>query len=211
MRIQLFSVSLLLALACSQADTPRVRARPTTPPPASVSASQTPVTNIAEGTTGDLGLSSSPDCPTDTLTVHDDPDRLVSEYVHRDATDSLAIANWNWGALACIERASSDLYSVVRSFKISTLSRSPDTAQFLVRYEQLFLLGWDKTGREPHLERSVTTVRDTIVVVRSRKGWRVVEFDAAAHRDLSTALRTIGTSSALTHDLLKAEIKPPGT
>ncbi|MDB6035819.1 MAG: hypothetical protein JWM16_6157, partial [Verrucomicrobiales bacterium] len=147
----------------------------------------------------------------DTLTVHDDPDRLVREYVHRDATDSLAIANWNWGALACIERASSDLYSVVRDFKIATLARRPDTAQFLVRYEQLFLLGWDKTGRESHLERAVRIVHDTIVVVRGRKGWRLVEFDATAHRDLSTALRTIGTSSAQTHDLLKAEIKPPRT
>jgi hypothetical protein len=132
------------------------------------------------------------DCRTDTTFQHTDPVGLVVEFVRRDADgaferDDVARA-WHDNALSCVERNLSDNYEIITAFYVEPLSRRRDTAAVLVTRTRAFELAWDARGRTPRLLPASGNWADTVVVVRTRYGWRIDRLHPGAHRFPSRAL-----------------------
>jgi len=137
------------------------------------------------------------DCPTDAVFRHPDPVALVEEFARRDAEgplerDDVARA-WHDNALTCAGRNTSDHYEVITAFYVEPvtlehLRRRADTTMVLVRRTRAFELGWDSAGRTPRLVPTPRDWTDTVVVVRTRYGWRIDRLHAGAHRFPSRAL-----------------------
>ena len=174
------SMAGAVTLACTDAKPPQRTGPPSAQGPRAV-ALDAPL-----GTIADLGIGDS-DCPADTTAIHDAPGPLVREYVRRDAADSLQTLRWGDGALTCVERASSDDYVVVLSSRVDSVQQTRDSARFLVHYDQAYTLAWDSTGTRSSLVPARRELIDTVVVLRTRKGWRIDILDGGAHRSAAGA------------------------
>ena len=192
---------MIAAIACTEG-------RSAAPPVRTPATPSTPVRarNIAEGTTANLGIGDS-DCPTDTATVHDSAGALVREYVSRDAADSLSVGDWTWGALTCVEHATSDFFAVIADVRVDSITQSRDSARFVATYQQAFELGWDSTGSVPHLVPNQRTLVDTFTVLHTRKGWRIDQLDGGAHRSVDGTLRSLSRLSESDRESLRALAK----
>jgi hypothetical protein len=158
------------------------------------------------------------DCPADRVYRHPDPVSLVAEFARRDADgrlerDEVARA-WHDHALTCVARSTSDHYEVITAFYVEPLSVKPlprrrtDTTAVLVRRTRAYEVGWDSAGRAPRLVPALGDWIDTVVVVRTRYGWRIDRLKAGAHRFPSRALVELTKLKEADRELLHRLGKP---
>ena len=126
-------------------------------------------------------------CTTDSFALHDDPLLLVMEYVRRDAAGRLPVkrrgyTDWLDGAFTCAERAASNVSDVITAYSVNLLLRRADTSRVLVHRTRAFTLRTDSTGSAFHLVPDLADEADTVVVVRTRHGWRIDTGVSGAHR-----------------------------
>jgi len=134
-----------------------------------------------------------PDCPKDTLARHGDPVALVREFVARDAAGrALTPGDWHFGALLCLETATSDQIAIITAYTVTPLTTADDSAQVLVQYARHSIVGWDASGTQMHLAPALGEVVDTVVLLRTRLGWRIARIDGGAHLLPKTALDSLG-------------------
>ena len=121
------------------------------------------------------GLSRWGDCPwSDTSTYHADPVELVREWTRRDARGGmLSSDSWPLSAVTCEEVGTSDEVWVVTSYEVVPLEKTADTARVLVRYQRLARPGYDESGAIRHLTFEPGEENDSVVVIRTRHGWRI--------------------------------------
>jgi len=117
-------------------------------------------------------------CTTDTFALHDDPLQLVTEYARRDAAGRLPVkrrgyTDWLDGAFTCAERAASNVSEVITAYSVQLLVPGADTSRVLVHRTRAFTLRSDSTGSAYHLVPDAADEADTVVVVRTRHGWRI--------------------------------------
>jgi len=149
-----------------------------------------------------------PDCPIDTMPLHEDPASLVAELAVRDTADNLSI-EWLNGALTCSERLTGDQLSVVVTYQIAPKRVSRDSAVFELTLETPYHLGWDASGAL-RLQAGLDTLRSEVLVLRTNRGWRIDNGLPGAHRSPAATLRSVPSLSAEDQVRLSTLIAPPG-
>ena len=133
------------------------------------------------------------DCPMDTVARHADAVQLVRDWVHRDAAGQMVSPHsWAAGALTCVEVATSDQLSVITGYEVRPLSATNDSVRVLVRYRRRAVPGYDDAGALTHLVLESRESTDTVVVLRTRYGWRIDQIEGGAHLLPDAALRVFG-------------------
>jgi hypothetical protein len=129
----------------------------------------------------------------DTVARHPDAIQLVREWVRRDAAGEMVSPDsWAAGALTCVEIATSDQMSVITGYEVRPLSATDDSVRVLVRYQRRAIPGYDDAGALTHLVLESHEFPDTVVVVRTRYGWRIDQVEGEAHLLPDAALRIFG-------------------
>ena len=122
-------------------------------------------------------------CAFDTTVAHPDPDRLVTEYLARDAAGQfLQTDAWFAGATECPgHEPGPDSYVVISEYRSAPLHRGSDSVAYAVTSTVVGMMGPAGLRSDPR------TVVDTVAAVRTPFGWRIA----------SPALRQFVRRSAL--------------
>ena len=138
-------------------------------------------------------ISRGDDCPIDTVARHADAVQLVREWVRHDAAGEMVSPDsWAAGALTCVEVATSDQVAIITGYEVRPLSATNDSVRVLIRYQRRAVPGYDDAGALTHLVLESRESTDTVVVIRTRYGWRIDQIEGGAHLLPDAALRVFG-------------------
>lgn len=114
-------------------------------------------------------LDPSEGCGFDTTTAHPDPDRLITEFLERDAAGQfLQTDRWFNGATECPgQEPGPDAHLVIDAYRVAPLSRSADTVRVAVTSAVVGM--WGHLGLQPDAREVV----DTVTAIRTPHGWRI--------------------------------------
>jgi hypothetical protein len=150
--------------------------------------------DAAETTSAPFVLTDGPnDCGADTLPVHSDPIELAKAFVTYDTSGKRFDDNdkWAYGAVTCVARLSSDIVGVIASYSLTPLTIGADSARVLVKYRHIFEWEYNSAGAAYHLVPRDREIADTMLLVRTQRGWRILELNASAHLSPGNALRVL--------------------
>ena len=99
---------------------------------------------------------------------------------------------WYFGALVCLETATSDEASIITQYQVTPFVSDPDSTRVLIRYTRHSVVGRDSSGTRMHLEPAPADIVDTVLVTRTRFGWRIARIDGGAHLLPRSALDSLG-------------------
>ncbi len=117
--------------------------------------------------------------------AHPDPDRLIQEFVARDARGEFTHPNrWFERAVACpAGKPNSAPIIMVRGYRIAIVQRTPDSVRAAVTWDQVGYGGYSADALDPG------TDHDTLVAVRTSFGWCIASRVPHAHEMISPPSR----------------------
>jgi hypothetical protein len=135
-------------------------------------------------------------CGTDTLPVHADPRGLVDEYLLRDTAWTLSKDGWDNGIGMCVDRITGDdRVAVVARFRVIESVLAKDSARFTIVYDRLGTFDW--VGNHRQLTADTRPDTNRMVLIRTRRGWRISDLDATARVSPSAARKLPGADDSI--------------
>lgn len=134
-------------------------------------------------------------CGFDTTVAHPDGERLIAEFLERDAAgEFIQSSGWFTGATECPgHEPGPDAFTVIADYRVTPLGGAADTVRVAVTSTGLGTL-----VNGSRFEPDSRTIVDTVQAIRTRYGWRIVSpaLRQFVRRTVADSVRKANAASA---------------